>query len=119
MKPNKKALGYHGETILFTDGKIGRRMSWTAIDGVISLNKRPNVIVGDVLKSLDGSFEGLVSQVVKYNGLYYTKVGSREYSNRQLQKVFGIEMKPVSDAETIELGKFLYLIDDYNKKGLN
>ena len=119
MKPNKKALGYHGDTILFADGKIGRRLSWTPIDGVISLSKRPNVIVGDVLKSLDGSFEGLVSQVIKCKGLYYTKVGSRKYSNRQLQKVFGVEIKTASDNEKIELGKFLDLIDEYKEKGLN
>lgn len=90
-KEYKTAIGIHGKLFLFEDGSFGMTRSWKIVDKE-PYNKftKPPVNIGDVLKSTNGSIEGMVNLIRRSDNGYTILVGNMELNNYQLSKTFGI-----------------------------
>jgi len=104
-KPLKTAIGKHGRIFLFDDGTFGQSTSWSILVGKpYDKFSKPPVKIGQVLKSTNGSIEGMVNLIRRTVHGYIVLVGNMEFTNSQLCDMFGIVKKEnIDDIECIKL----------------
>jgi len=103
-KPDREAIGVHGDIVLFVNGKFGLSRSWErVVKNPYKPHQKPPIKVGRVLKSRDGSIEGIVNLIRNTNSGYITLIGNMEFTNKELFNQFNIYSKELNDDDFITL----------------